>query len=52
MVNPGEPDSSNLMRLLNWRAAPQLRMPHSKKQLSVCDRNAIRMWIRQGANDN
>ena len=31
---------------------PQLRMPHSKKQLSVCDRNAIRMWIRQGANDN
>jgi Planctomycete cytochrome C len=43
MVNPGEPDSSNLMRLLNWRAAPQLRMPHSKKQLSVCDRNAIRI---------
>jgi mono/diheme cytochrome c family protein len=52
MVVPGEPDSSNLMRLLDWRVSPQLRMPHSKKQLSVCDRNAIRSWIRQGAKDN
>ena len=52
MVVPGEPDSSNLMRLLDWRVSPQLRMPHGKKQLSVCDRNAIRSWIRQGAKDN
>jgi mono/diheme cytochrome c family protein len=52
MVIPGDPDSSNLMRLLDWRAAPQLRMPHNKKQLSVCDRNSIRTWIRQGAKDN
>jgi hypothetical protein len=52
MVIPGDPDSSNLMRLLDWRVAPSLRMPHSKKQLSVCDRNAIRSWIRQGAKDN
>ena len=52
MVIPGDPDSSNLMRLLDWRVAPALRMPHSKKQLSVCDRNAIRAWIRQGAKDN
>ena len=32
--------------------SPQLRMPHSKKQLSYCDRDAIRTWIRQGAKDN
>ena len=52
MVIPGDPDSSNLMRLLDWRTSPQLRMPHNKKQLSVCDRNAVRAWIREGAKDN
>ena len=52
MVVPGDPDSSNLMLLLDWRASPELRMPHGKKQLSTCDRNAIRAWIREGAKDN
>ncbi|MGC2825344.1 MAG: c-type cytochrome domain-containing protein [Pseudolabrys sp.] len=52
MVIPREPESSNLMLLLDWRAAPALRMPHGKKQLSSCDRSSIRSWIRQGAKDN
>jgi mono/diheme cytochrome c family protein len=52
MIIPGDPDSSNLMRLLDWRTSAQLRMPHNRKQLSSCDRNAIRAWIRQGARDN
>ncbi len=52
MVIPGDPESSNLMLLLDWRASPELRMPHGKKQLSSCDRNAIRSWIREGAKDN
>ena len=52
MVIPGDPESSNLMLLLDWRASPQLRMPHGKKQLSSCDRNSIRTWIRQGAKEN
>ena len=52
MVIPGEPESSNLMLLLDWRASAELRMPHGKKQLSSCDRNAIRAWIREGAKDN
>jgi mono/diheme cytochrome c family protein len=52
MVIPGDPESSNLMRLLDWKASPALRMPHGKKQLSTCDRNSIRTWIRQGAKDN
>ena len=52
MVIPREPESSNLMLLLDWRAAPALRMPHGKKQLSSCDRSTIRTWIRQGAKNN
>ena len=52
MVIAGDPDSSNLMRLLDWRASAELRMPHGKKQLSSCDRNDIRAWIREGAKDN
>jgi mono/diheme cytochrome c family protein len=52
MVIPGDPESSNLMWLLDWRASPELRMPHGKKKLSTCDRDAIRAWIREGAKDN
>ena len=33
MVVAGNPESSNLMWLLDWRASPALRMPHGKKQL-------------------
>lgn len=52
MVDPGRPETSNLIWLLDWRASPELRMPHGKKQLSPCDRDAIRNWIRQGAKNN
>jgi mono/diheme cytochrome c family protein len=52
MVIPRDPESSNLMLLLDWRASPQLRMPHGKKKLSTCDRNAVRAWIREGAKNN
>lgn len=52
MVIAGDPESSNLMMLLDWRVAPAIRMPHGKKQLSSCDRDMIRTWIRQGAKDN
>ena len=52
MVIPGDPDSSNLMRLLDWKVPAEIRMPHGKKQLSSCDRNSIRTWIRQGAQNN
>ena len=52
VVVPGSPDTSNLIWLLEWRASPELRMPHGKKQLSTCDRTAIYTWIRQGAKDN
>ncbi len=52
MVLPGDPDSSNLMRLLDWNVSKEIRMPHGQKQLSSCDRNSVRTWIRQGAKDN
>ena len=52
MVIPRDPESSNLMWLLDWRASPEVRMPHGKKKLSICDRNAIRAWIREGARNN
>jgi len=40
------------MWLLDWRASPELRMPHGKKKLSTCDRNTIRASTREGAKDN
>ena len=52
MVVAGDPESSNLMLLLDWRASPALRMPHGQKQLSKCDRDSIRTWIREGALNN
>lgn len=52
MVVARDPDSSNLMWLLDHRASPALRMPHGTKKLSTCDRDAIRSWIREGAKNN
>jgi hypothetical protein len=54
MVIPGDPDGSNLMQLLDWPShlSPQIRMPHGKTKLSICDRDSIRTWIGEGAKDN
>jgi mono/diheme cytochrome c family protein len=52
MVIPGDPDTSNLMWLLDWRGKPETRMPHGQKQLSTCDRTTIRHWIMDGAPNN
>lgn len=52
MVVAGKPENSNLMWLLDWRASPELRMPHGKKQLPLGERDTIRTWIREGAKNN
>ena len=52
MVVPGDPESSNLMWLLDWRGAPETHMPLGKKKLSTCERDTIRSWIREGAQNN
>ncbi len=52
IVEPGDEATSNLMVLLDGRADKSLQMPHGKKRLSICDRNAIRTWIHEGALNN
>ena|SRR3974390_523190 len=52
MVIPGDAETSNLMWLLDWRGAPETHMPLGKKKLSICDRDTIRAWIREGAKNN
>lgn len=52
MITPGEPETSSLMRLIDHKVDPSIRMPHGKKKLSQCDRDAFRLWIKQGAKNN
>jgi hypothetical protein len=55
MVIPGDPSVSNLMVMLDWPGhfSPKIRMPHDKsRRLSVCDRDVVRTWIKEGARDN
>ena len=50
MVIPGQPDSSNLIVLIDGRA--KIRMPFGHKPLPSCLRNIIWSWIFQGAKNN
>ena len=52
MIIPSDADASSLMRLLDWRVSEDIRMPHGKKQLSICDRDLIRTWIFDGAKND
>jgi uncharacterized membrane protein len=52
MISPGDPVTSNLMVLIDGKADKSLQMPHGKKKLSSCDRDLIRKWIKQGAQNN
>jgi uncharacterized membrane protein len=53
IVVPGDTTTSNLIVLLDGRADKSIQMPHgSKKKLSVCDRDLIRTWIHEGAQNN
>jgi len=50
MVIPGQPDSSNLIVLIDGKA--KLRMPFGHKALPSCLRDNIYSWIFQGAKNN
>jgi Planctomycete cytochrome C len=50
MVLPGQPDSSNLVVLVEGRA--KLRMPFGHKPLPNCLRTNIWSWIFEGAKNN
>lgn len=50
MVVPGQPDSSNLIVLIEGQA--KVRMPFGHKPLPNCLRNNIWTWIFEGAKNN
>jgi Planctomycete cytochrome C len=50
MVIPGQPDSSNLVVLIEGRA--KVRMPFTHKALPNCLRTNIWSWIFEGAKNN
>jgi hypothetical protein len=52
MIIPGSIIASNLIAMIDRRTSSELWMPHGKKQLSKCERQAIRFWVAQGARNN
>ncbi len=52
MVTPGHALESNLLAVIDRRVSSEIWMPHKRKQLSKCERQAFRFWIMQGARDN
>ena len=52
VITPGSPFESNLVAVIEHRTSPEIWMPHQSKQLSKCERQAIRFWIAQGARNN
>lgn len=52
IVIPGDPVRSNLVVLIEGKAAPELRMPHNQRPLLKYQTMTIRDWVKQGAKDN
>ena len=52
VVIPGDPLASNLQVLIEGRASPAIKMPHSDKTMKPEEVQVLRTWIEQGARDN
>lgn len=52
MVIAGDPMSSNLVRLVAGKAAPELRMPHNQRPLLDPQIKILSDWVKEGAKDN
>ena len=52
IVIPGDAFLSNLNVLIEGRAAPELKMPHARKELTKWERHLIRRWVNRGAQNN
>ena len=52
IVDPGNAIMSNLIVVVEGRAAPEIRMPHSRKKLTRCEISILRRWVNAGAKDN
>ena len=52
MITPGNAVDSNLLAVIDRRTSAEIWMPHERKQLSKCERQALRFWVVQGARNN
>ena len=53
IIVPGDPFMSNMMVLIEGRAAGGLKMPHNDQEAPTAkDRNTLRRWINKGALNN
>ena len=52
VIVPGDPDTSNLVLLIEWRTNKAIHMPHGHGQLPAKMRETIREWVREGAKNN
>jgi len=52
VIKPGDAVSSTLMRLIEGKADPSIRMPHGKQPLTDEQIKLFKEWINQGAKDN
>jgi hypothetical protein len=52
IVVPGDPLTSNLMVLVEGRAHAKVRMPHGQRPLLKQQTEILRLWVKQGAQDN
>lgn len=52
VVVPGNPLESTLIRLVEGRGDPSIRMPHGKQPLSEGEIKTLRTWVEQGAKNN
>lgn len=52
VIKPGDSVSSTLMRLIEGKADPSIRMPHGKQPLTDEQIKLFKEWINQGAKNN
>lgn len=52
VIKPGDAVSSTLMRLIEGKADPSIRMPHGKQPLTDEQIKLFKEWITQGAKNN
>ena len=52
VIKPGDAISSTLMRLIEGRADPSIRMPHGKEPLTAEQIKTFKDWVNQGAKNN
>ncbi len=52
VVTAGHALESSLLAVIDRRTSSEIWMPHKKKQLSKCERQAFRFWVMQGARNN